>query len=356
MAKRINRALAYRDWPLEAKTLFHEGHPRGDLFDLRPNADLSDRTIYMRKIVYGQFLLLLSEEQPEVLRLSPDRYTTPATLDLFIARLRRNCTETTVYSALQCVYLVSRAMLPNIDWQWIYTAQRRIQKAAKPLKHREVLSDELYLAGLTLIDQAIEASRERGTPTLPDAEMFRDGFMIALLAEKVMRRKEIASIKIDAHLKKIDDLWVITVPPEAVKTHLEPVYRLSPRLSGLMDLYLETYRPLFPNADGHQGLWPYGDRPMVDKMIRRYVRKHTEEALGYAVTPHRFRNAAATFTSVVDPKNIRMAKGLLGHTTFAMTEKHYIGGSRSRIAGRAHAKTWKDLATRIRKSAGNAAG
>jgi integrase len=37
---------------------------------------------------------------------------------------------------------------------------------------------------------------------------------------------------------------------------------------------------------------------------------------------------------MADPENIRVAKDLLGHRSFSMTEKHYIDGAQARIAGR----------------------
>ena len=73
---------------------------------------------------------------------------------------------------------------------------------------------------------------------------------------------------------------------------------------------------------------------MTDKMIRRRIITRTKEMLGVEVSPHRFRNAAATFVAVADPENIRMTKDLLGHKSFQMTEEHYIDGAQSRIAGR----------------------
>jgi len=67
------------------------------------------------------------------------------------------------------------------------------------------------------------------------------------------------------------------------------------------------------------------------------VRRRTRKALGFAVNLHRFRRAAATLWSRQDPANVRGAKDLLGHASFATTEKHYIM-AQSRIAGRALAR------------------
>jgi integrase len=55
--------------------------------------------------------------------------------------------------------------------------------------------------------------------------------------------------------------------------------------------------------------------------------------LGFPVNLHRFRHAAMTLWSIHDPKNVRGGKDLLGHASFATTEKHYII-SQSRMAGR----------------------
>jgi len=343
VAKRLNLALPYPAWPDLDRELFEAVHPRGDLFDLHHNAKLSDRTVYARRSTWGQFLQILLVHRPEQLAASPCLRVTVDNLRFATEVLKRNCSDNTVANFLQRIHLVVRAMYPDEDWRWIYTAQRRIQRQAIPLPHREVLSSEVYPIGLSLVEKAIAASRARGHAAVNDAEIFRDGLVILTLTEQAMRRGELAAIDINQHLEKNGTLWVISLPAELTKTHEAKRYELSERLSGHVDLYLEVYRPLFPNADGHSGMWPYKDRPMVDKMIRRYVRKHTQAALGFAVTPHRFRNAAATFTSVVDPANIRMAKGLLGHASLAMTEKHYVDGSRSRLAARSHAKAWQTL-------------
>src|SRR6478736_2478120 len=64
------------------------------------------------------------------------------------------------------------------------------------------------------------------------------------------------------------------------------------------------------------------------------ARRRTRKAFGFSVNLHRFRHAAVTFWSIHDPRNVRGAKDLLGHASFATTEKHYIM-AQSRMAGRA---------------------
>jgi integrase len=72
---------------------------------------------------------------------------------------------------------------------------------------------------------------------------------------------------------------------------------------------------------------------MQERGIYGAVRRRTRKALGFPINLHRFRRAAATFWSIRDPANVRGAKDLLGHASFAPTQKYYIL-SQSRIAGR----------------------
>ena len=91
-------------------------------------------------------------------------------------------------------------------------------------------------------------------------------------------------------------------------------------------------------ADTHDYLWASSrGRPLRGQLIYNAVRRRTRKALGFPINLHRFRLAAATFWSMQDPANVRGAKDLLGHASFATTEKYYIM-AQSRLAGRALAR------------------
>ena len=76
---------------------------------------------------------------------------------------------------------------------------------------------------------------------------------------------------------------------------------------------------------------------MVSNGIYLTVWKRTKKALGVGVNLHRFRHAAASFWSSQDPANVKGVKDLLGHASFATTQKHYII-AQSRLAGRVFAR------------------
>ena len=84
---------------------------------------------------------------------------------------------------------------------------------------------------------------------------------------------------------------------------------------------------------------------MTAGAIYMAINRQTKKALGFGLSLHRFRHAAASLWSTNDPVNVRGVKDLLGHASFATTEKHYIM-SQSRIAGRALARVIDNAAKR----------
>ena len=162
--------------------------------------------------------------------------------------------------------------------------------------------------------------------------------MIALLSAIPIRRRTFAALRIGTQLVRSGKLWTLEVGAEHTKNRRELDFAILAQLSARIDLYLEKFRKSIPGADAHDGLWASNkSRAMDHGSIYDMVCRRTRKALGFSVNLHRFRHAAVTFWSIHDPRNVRGAKDLLGHASFATTEKHYIM-AQSRIAGRALAR------------------
>ena len=54
------------------------------------------------------------------------------------------------------------------------------------------------------------------------------------------------------------------------------------------------------------------------------ITKLTVKNLGRSISPHLFRDCAATSIAIEDPSHVRIAASLLGHRRFATTERFYI--------------------------------
>ena len=95
--------------------------------------------------------------------------------------------------------------------------------------------------------------------------------------------------------------------------------------------YLGVHRPVL---EARKGRWKStkGDRlwlsadgsPLTQMGLYDRVIYWTRKVFGKSVNPHLARDAAATFMAVNDPKHVLLAAPLLGHRTFATTERHYI--------------------------------
>ena len=334
MTFHLNRGLPFAEWPAKDRELWDRALGAKDFFDDSITTDWSQTTRRNMKYAYSLWLGMLSMLNPQSFALDPSERVTQDAVKEFVESLRVNCRETTIFHSVARLHYVLRAICPEHDWEWVYRLSRRIAAGAESMQHPQVLSVDLYQVGLRLMDRAKTTVAAQQRMAKSSAIRYRDGLMIAALVEAPMRRRPFSQLRLRETVVKRNGRWVLRVPASLSKTNVAQDYGLSERLTAYMDHFLERIRPVFPGAETHDFLWPFEGRPMGDKMIRRRIIKRTTEGLGFPVPPHRFRNAAASFVSVADPKNIRMAKDLLGHKSFAMTEKHYINAAQSRTAGR----------------------
>jgi integrase/recombinase XerD len=285
---------------------------------------------------YGTFLRFLSAKHPERLAGSPSTRIDRDIAMEYVDWRRPMCGAATIATGLDRLRLVISYMCPGADVSWLLPIAKRLaaQAAPRPARLHLVTSDQLYALGMELMDGA----KQLDPPHKDDAFQYRDGLIIALLALVPLRRRTLAALRVGEHLLKSGDLWVLEIPAKDTKTKRPLDYLLSAHLSARIDRYLAHFRDAIPGAAKHAGLWPSNwGRPMADGAIYDRVRQRTREDFGFPVNLHRFRHAAATFWSISDPKNVRGAKDLLGHSSFGTTEKHYVM-AQSRLAGRALAR------------------
>ncbi len=97
--------------------------------------------------------------------------------------------------------------------------------------------------------------------------------------------------------------------------------------SGRTLTYIEEVRPWLMQRRGerHQILWVGRmGKPLDYATIANTIPKVTKRELGVAVSPHLFRDAAATTLVRLSPKDTRSIRALLGHSSFETAERHYI--------------------------------
>lgn len=162
------------------------------------------------------------------------------------------------------------------------------------------------------------------------AMQFRDGLLIALLAARPLRLKNLTGLALERSLVRRGEGWWIMIPPEETKTH-EPIEAPWPEaLNTALATYLNACRPILCRLRNRwtrpvgTALWvsthgsPMGERALYDVIVSR-----TKTAFGRSVNPHLFRDCAATSIAIEDPEHVRMASQLLGHRSTSTTERYY---------------------------------
>ena len=336
MPRGIRSGLSLAEWPEEDRLLWQAAFETDDIFDDRDRGShlaAATRANYLRD--YGHWLSFVAQEHPDRLASRPADRVDPEIVGEYAERTSDSCRYRTVSTRIERLYRVLIAFDPDGDHRWLYRLSLRVARQATVLPHRIAPADDLAALGYELMAQAVANADACGRISQEDAKKYRDGLMIALLAAVPVRRRTLAGLRIGEHLVRSGTGWQLDIPADLTKTGIALDYVLSDSLSASVDVFLERFRPSYSGAEKHNGLWPstHG-RPMAANTILQSVTRRTEAAFGFSVSPHRFRNAAATFLSVHDPENARAAKDLLGHASFATTEKHYIA-AQTRIAGHA---------------------
>jgi integrase len=344
--------LVYPDWPPEDRQIFGQEVEDVDLFaEEGPISRLSPTRRKLVKAHYAAFLGFLAAKHPDRLSLPPgarvDRPLIAEYVEEFLGNKYAGSTLATFVDHLRLALMVC---CPDDDWSWLGEIANRLRARAerKPKKH--MTSDLLLALGLELMDRAEAEVAVIGIIRMDHAKIFRDGLIIALLAEIPLRLGTLTKLTIGKKLIRSGEIWVLDIPAEDTKTRVPLEYLVSPSLSARIDSYLQKYRCRFPGAETQDALWlslRKRGRPLTGSQIYQSIVLRTSAAFGFAVNPHRFRHAAATFWGERDPANVRGSKDLLGHASFQMTEEHY-NMAKSRIAGRKLAQVINNARSSIR--------
>jgi integrase/recombinase XerD len=341
MHSRSKKQLRYDDWPIEDRRCWEAAFKCGEFLDeAGAGAHLAEATHAALKTTYSRFLGFLVTQfsglldKPAAARVDRD------IIAKYVEHLRQSRADTSIAIELHHLRLALRLICQTAEWEWLLTITKRIAARAKrkPQKHHLVTSERLSALGIELMDGAVAVAKLVGSISKSSAFAYRDGLIIALLAVIPFRRRTLAALRIGKQLVKSGHLWALDIGTEDTKKRRALDFPISVALSARVDIYLSEFRKRIPGASTHNGLWVSNKgRAMDAGTIYDMVRRRTREAFGFPVNLHRFRHAAMTFWSIQDPKNVRGAKDLLGHASFATAEKHYIM-SQSRVAGRVLAR------------------
>ena len=194
---------------------------------------------------------------------------------------------------------------------------------------------------------AAETNTSPAPPLRERARLYRDGLMIALLAARPLRLANLAQLELGRELVRRGGGWRLELQGADTKTG-EPLELPFPdELVPALEAYLATWRPQLAQpryVAASAALWlTHRGTAISDIHAYNNIVAHTRKAFGQAVNPHLFRDAAATTIALDRPEQVRMAARLLGHRSFATTERYYNLARASEAAS-----AWHETLHRLR--------
>lgn len=257
----------------------------------------------------------------------------------YAAFLTEEVSPFTVVSYIENLGNALRAMAPHADWRWILRAAYRLRTQAKSVRHKRArLQSPARLAALG--KQIMADAEVSGGSPLDAAVLYRNGLIIAFLAHRPIRGRNLAGMAVGGNLTKRTGAWWVAFTPSETKTKRPLEFPFPADLVPRLERYLEKWRPILLTRDGRQApaaidaFWVSKDATALGyQTISDHVERHTCGAFGAPINPHLFRDCAATAIAIVDPEHVRDIVAILGHAGLATSERHY-NQARTLEAGR----------------------
>jgi integrase len=340
------RCLKLEEWPEKDRRAWAIALQKGDV--LEPGGAGSRWSASSRQTMresYGRWLAwlqdcgLLDAQSFGVELINPD------TASRFAAHLRGLNASQTVANRLQGVYCCAKAMAPERDWAWLREGWLRSCAGIVPVRDKLARMTgiaEVFQFGLELMASADGADNKQSVQT---ALQYRDGLLIAFLACRPVRRGNLAAVEIGRHLVRCGDVWRLRFEPAETKSRRPIDLALPAHLTPLIERYICVYRPMLLARCRGQGpdlamelhrMWitTRGTAMKARDIYHRTIAL-TRSKFGKAMSPHLFRDAAATSIAIEDPRHIGMTRDILGHSKLS-TSQHYYNQSRMIDAARSY--------------------
>jgi hypothetical protein len=366
----VTRQLPIAEWPALDRALWEKGvEPKG-LFEIGgAGADWAHHSRRKTAAGYSQWLSWLAAQrlvEPDAPH--PADRVTRERVAAYVEYLRAERAPYTVLCRVQELNDALRVMAPDMDWNWLAQLYRTLRAQVRPVRDKFLLLkpiDELATLGERLMDEAEAAV---GSSVRRRAVGYRDGLMISMLAYRPVRLKNFASMRLGRHLTKVGGCWQILFAADETKSHVPYEAIVPSALVARLERYLDAHRPVLLRGERIGGATKRTPTPertakapidpqldalwvsevgthLVPEVIQRRIFDHTRQEFGRGISPHFFRDCAATSIAVENPRHVGDASLVLGHAGHRMTEKHY-NHARSLEASRRQAETL----TRLRRS------
>jgi integrase len=315
--------LPYAQWPAADRLLWEQAMANDDPFADAAGARLSKATQRGYWFAWRRFLGFLAIHEPDALDIAPSERLTVERIRSFVKHVAETNSPRSVAAQVHMVYLAARVMMPACDWTWLKKMKTRLYAAAPA--HA---STGPVLTSVQLLDLGLDLM-EQSKPILDhairmrDAIRFRNGLMVAVCAFAPVRPKNLAGLEIGRHLVREGDRWLMIIPRQETKTGTPIEFEIPEILEPYLDFYLDAVRPRLLRPPACSALWVGAKGGALVYGAIGPIFSRLSSRLGFRITPHDVRDAAATTWALSAPDQIGVARDLLAHSDLRTTIKHY---------------------------------
>ncbi|MDM7968160.1 MAG: tyrosine-type recombinase/integrase [Paracoccaceae bacterium] len=321
-------ALPFDAWPNSDKQMWQALFHRGGLLD--DAGALSHLRLTTQEMLckhYARWIGWLGKADPAALLQPPPQRLTAGRLEAWLEALAHT-SPVTQHMFVSSVFRVLSSVDPDQDWAVQDRAIKWLDYRAK--NHQSHRKDGRVLSSAVLFEAGLRYSgpdADAASTSLKAAKFRRDGAMVALLTMIPMRRRSFIELDLDKSFEVAKDHITVHLSGDMTKNKLPWEAAVPTALEPILRRYVEEVRPWFLSRGGqsHSLLW-VDDRgaPYKANYFGYRISQITEHLTGVRVSPHLFRDAAATTLSRASPKDARLIRPLLAHASFGTAERHYI--------------------------------
>ncbi len=349
------RCLPTAEWPSADRDIWAAALREGDI--LEPGGERFRHAPGSNRAVeggYGRWLAWLAHAGLLEARVAPADRITPERVVAYLETLAEHNGTATRARRLEELFIVAQLADRERDWCWIRDIRGRVRRRHLPTREKRarlVGAEDLVDLGHSLMRQA-ESEADAAQPSWRCALLFRDGLALAVLALRPLRRANFVALRLGEHLAPRGTTWWIRIDGRDTKTGTPIEVPWPETLAEALESYISIWRPILltrrtPNGAGAQSishLWLSArGGPLDTQGLFDLTGKRTRAAFGRPVSPHLFRDCAATAIAIEDPIHIGIAAQILGHRSLATTERHYNQARSAEAACR-----WQSTLARLR--------
>jgi integrase len=197
---------------------------------------------------------------------------------------------------------------------------------------RTVLSCDIWIRVIRLPDRLMaDACKVRKISPVKAAVLAELAVAIRILTLAPVRVDNLASISLETNLTRPggrDAPYWLTFPDYDVKNNIDLTFPLDDAVSAFIDLYVRDFRPTLLRGSNERCLFPGGNGDGAHKLahtLSDQITKRIDKELGFRVTAHQFRHAAAAIILKDQPGNYELVRRVLGHRNIQTTIGFYVG-------------------------------